>query len=67
MDHMHNSGTSSCGPKPNKVVQELKVMPQLKEAVLRAVCMRVQVQRLKEYRLTIRWEGDQDSVVSEAV
>ena len=67
MDHMHNSGTISWGPKPNKVVQELKVMPQLKKAVLRVVCMRDQVQRLKESRLTIRWEGDQDSVVSEAV
>ena len=64
---MHNSGTISCDPKPNKVVQELKVMPQLKKAVIRAVCMQVQVQRLKESRLTIRWDGDQDSVVSEAV
>ena len=67
MDHMHNSGTISSDPKPNKVVQELKVMPQLKKAVLRAVCMRVQVQRLKESRLTIRGGGDQDSVVSEEI
>ena len=67
MDHMHNSGTISSDPKPNKVVQELKVMPQLKKAVLLAVCMQVQVQRLKESRLTIRGDGDQDSVVSEEV
>ena len=33
MDHMHNSGTIS-SDKPNKVVQELKVMPQLKKATL---------------------------------
>ena len=65
MDQMHNSGTISCDPKPNKVVQVLKVMPQLKKALLRAVCMRCHVQRLKESR----WEGDEDSrsVVSEAV
>ena len=67
MDHVHNVGTTSCDPKPNKVVQVLKVMPQLKKAVLRAVCMRVQVQRLKESRITIRWEGNQDFVVSEVV
>ena len=35
--------------------------------VLRAVCMPVQVQRLKESRLTIRGDGDQDFVVSEEV
>ena len=63
MDHMHISGTISSDPKPNKVVQELKVIHQLKKAVLRAVCMQVQVQRLKESRLTIRGDGDQDSVV----
>ena len=27
MDHVYNSGTISSDPKPNKVVQELKVMP----------------------------------------
>ena len=64
---MHNSGTISSDPKPNKVVQELKLMPQLKKAVLRAVCMRVQVQRLNESRLTIRGDGYHDSVVSEEV
>ena len=64
---MHNSGTISSDPKPNKVVQELKVMPQFKKAVLRAVCMRVQVQRLKESQLTIRGDRNQDSVVSEEV
>ena len=67
MDHMQISGTISSDPKPNKVVQELKVMPILKKAVLRAVCMWVQIQRLKEARLTIREDGDQDSVVSEEV
>ena len=30
MDRIRNSGTISSDPKPNKVVQELKVMPQLK-------------------------------------
>ena len=30
MDHIRNSGTISSDPKPNKVVQELKVMSQLK-------------------------------------
>ena len=64
---MQNSGTISSDPKQNKVVQELKVMPQLKKAVLRTVCMRVQVQRLKESQLTIRGDGDPDSVVSEEV
>ena len=37
----------------------------LKKAVLRAVCMRAKVQRLKESRLTIRGDGDQDPVASE--
>ena len=64
---MPYSGTISSDPKPNKVEKELKVMPQLKKSVLRAVCMRVQVQRLKESRLTIKENGDQDSVVSEEV
>ena len=63
MDHLHNSRTISSDPKPHKVEQELKVMPQLKKAV----CMRVQVQRLKESQITIRGDGDQDSVVSEEV
>ena len=67
MDHMHNSGTISSDPKPNRVVQELKVMPQLKKAVIRAFCMRVQVHWLKESRLTIRGDWDHDSVVSEEV
>ena len=67
MDHVHNSGTISSDPKPNEVEQELKVMPLLKKAVLRAVCMLVQVQRLKESRLTIRGDGDQESVVFEEV
>ena len=62
---MHNLGTISSDPKPNKVVQELKVMLQLKKAVLRAVCMRVQ--RLNESWLTIRGDAYQDSVVSEEV
>ena len=64
---MHNSGTISSDPKPNKVEQELKVMAQFKKALLRAVYMRVQVQMLKESRLTIRGDGDKDSVVSEEV
>ena len=41
MDRMHNSGTISSDLKPNKVVQELKVMPKLKKAVILAVCMRI--------------------------
>ena len=32
MDHMHNSGTISCDPKPNKVVQELKSDAPIKES-----------------------------------
>ena len=35
--------------------------------MLRAVCTRAQVQRLKESRLTIRGDGDQDPVASEEV
>ena len=51
IDHIRNSGTISSDPKPNKEVQKLKVMPQLKYIVFRAVCTRVQVKRLKESRL----------------
>ena len=57
MDHMHNLGTISSDPKPNKVVQELKVMPQLKKAVIRTVSMRVQVERLKESDLKSEGTG----------
>ena len=62
---MHNSGAISIDPKPNKEVQAL--MPHLKKALLRAVCMLVQVQRIKESRLTIRGDEDQDYCVSEEV
>ena len=38
-----------------------------KEAGLRAVCTRAQVKRLKESRLTIRGNGDQNHIASEDV
>ena len=47
-----------------KVYQNILGHP-LKKAVLCAICMRAQVQRLKESRLIIRGDGDQDTVASE--
>ena len=51
----------------NIIVYQKYPVTSIKVGLLRAVCTRAQVQRLKESRLIIRGDGDQDPVASEEV
>ena len=51
----------------NIIVYQKYIGTSIKVAVLRTVCTRAQVQRLKESRQIISGDGDPDPVVSEEV
>ena len=53
--------------KSNIIVYQKYLGTPIKVAMLRAIGTRAQVQRLKETRLTIRGDEDQDPVASEEV